>query len=443
MAFGPDPPSGVGLPDKRRLLLLVRTALTVGIGYLLVFGAPGAGVPMVNGIFAVAYVASNLVIAWLPAAVVETAAFDVGIVLADTLITSGALFLMPEDRADVFLFYFVIVLLASVSGRFALNLLAPVLATVGYVAFLLVHHPLRELLEPAVLLRIPFFLLAGAFYAFFADRARRGEEAAIAARQRERAKVEYLSLITHDLKQPLWVAQQSAALLYERLGEDGDPDLRTLAAQVSTSLRRMEALTMNFLELARIESRGVRVHPERVSLNRLVRDVFDTFRPAFDLRKLHPRLRLADGLPPVLLDPVQFERCLANLLDNAIKFTPPEGEIVCETHATPTGVEVVLGDSGPGIRPEEVERLFRPFEPGDEVRGRKSTGLGLYIARAIVRAHGGEIALDPNRGPGAWLVIRLPRAGGIEPCRTPTPGAADRAAGPSASAVLSGIGHPA
>ncbi len=401
---------GRTLREKRRLLLLVRTGLTLAIGYLLLFSARPGGLPAAELVFVALYISSNLIIAVLPVGILARAGFDVGLILIDTFATSFALYLLPTANADVFIFYFVIILLASISDRLILSLLAPVITSVAYLGFMMARHGVEELLQPAILLRLPFFLLAGAFYGFFVDRVRRGQAAAEAARQREGARTEFLSLITHDLKQPLWVAQQSAALLYEQVGKEGSRVGRALAAQVMVNLRRMEALTLNFLDFNRIETRGVAVFACRASLNRVVEDIFETYKPAFELRGLRASLSLGAGLPQGWFDPGQTERGLSNLLDNAVKHTPKGGVIVGRTAAEGQWVSVTIGDSGPGIRAEVGERLFGVFENGPDQQGRHSTGLGLHITRAIVEAQGGTIELDSNQPLGAWFRIRLPVA---------------------------------
>jgi signal transduction histidine kinase len=397
--------------EKRRLLLLVRTGLTLAIGYLLIFSTDSPSPPPALIAFVVAYLASNIVIAVLPSRLLAKAGFDVSLILADTAAISFALLLIPDADTDVFVFYFTIILLASISDRLVLSLLAPIVTSGAYLAFLLARHGVEDVLQPAILLRLPFFLLTGTFYAFFVDRVRRGQMAVVAAKQRIEARNELLSMMTHDLKQPLWVASQSAALLYDQLRQDDGP-ARTLAAQVSVSLKRMESLTLNFLDLNKLELRGLRAAPRRTSLNRIVEDLLDTYRPAFAVRGLALVAELAPALPAAWIDPMQTERCLSNLLDNAIKYTPSGGTITCRTAADGDWVTVTIGDSGPGISGERAANVFARFQDGVDAAGRRSTGLGLHIAHALVESLGGEITLDRDQPRGAWFHIRLPKASG-------------------------------
>ncbi len=399
-------PSTVSLAEKRRLLLLVRTGLTLAIGYLLLFSSDGPARPP-QLIFSVVYLASNVLLAAAPLRLLNYASFDAALVIIDTAAISFALNLLPQVDADVFIFYFAIILLAAISDRLALSLLAPVVVSLAYIVYLQSRGEL--MLQPAVLLRVPFFLLAGTFYGFLVDRVRRGRAAALAAAQREKARTEFMSLITHDLKQPLWVAQQSAALLYDKL-ETRAAEERSLVAQVMVNLRRMESLAQNFLEFDRIELKGVKVLPRAASLNRVVDDLISTYRPAFELKGLHVVLELDPALPPAWIDPAQIDRALSNLLDNAVKYCSDGGQIVCRTSTDTNAAVLTIGDDGPGISPDKVDTLFTRFQNGTDAAGRRSTGLGLYISSAIIEAHGGGIALDVTAHNGAWFVIRLPLA---------------------------------
>lgn len=396
------------LHEKRRLLVLVRTGLTLAIGYLLIFSTATTPPPALVA-FVVAYIASNIIVALLPGRWLRRAGFDVVLILADTAAISFALLLIPDANTDVFVFYFTIILLASISDRLMLSLLAPIVTSGAYLAFLLARYGVDEVLQPAILLRLPFFLLTGTFYGFFVDRVRRGQIAVAAARQRAQARTELLSLITHDLKQPLWVASQSAAMLYDQLAREGS-SARELSAQVVTSLKRMEALTLNFLDLSKLEARGLKAAPRRTMLDRLLDDVAAAYAAPLEAKRIHLQRELAPSLPAAWIDPLQTERCLGNLLDNAIKYTPSGGTITLRTATDGDWITVTIGDSGPGITADREASLFARFQDGHDAAGRRSTGLGLHIARALVESMGGEIALERGHDSGAWFRLRFPTA---------------------------------
>ncbi|MBX3025218.1 HAMP domain-containing histidine kinase [bacterium] len=395
--------------EKRRLLVLVRTGLTLAIGYLLIFSTRDSAPPPALTAFVVLYLASNIVVALMPSRILARAGFDVGLILTDTAAISFALSLIPDANTDVFVFYFTVILLASITDRTALSLLSPLITSGAYLAFLLARYGVQELMQPSILLRLPFFLLTGTFYGFFVDRVRRGQIAVAAAKQRAAARTELLQAITHDLKQPLWVASESATMLYDRLARDAHP-ARELAAQIMVSLRRMEALTLNFLDLGKLELRGLCALPQRTSLTRIVDDLLDAVAPACDLKGVRLDRETAPALPQAWIDPIQAERCLGNILDNAIKFTPAGGTVSVRTAVDGNALAVRVADDGPGISPEREAGLFDSFQAGTASGGRRSSGLGLHIADALARAMGGSIDLDHDHTRGTCFVVRLPIA---------------------------------
>jgi signal transduction histidine kinase len=172
----------------------------------------------------------------------------------------------------------------------------------------------------------------------------------------------------------------------------------------------MEALAMNFLDLGRIEEKGISVFPQRACLNRIVRDIVDSYAPIFETKQLEGTVELGSGLPDTLVDPPQFERALSNLLDNAFKFSPQGGRIVCRTERSHDGVLLTVADNGPGIGVAQAASLFSRYQDGQDTPRRPSTGLGLYITEAIIAAHGGRISVDPEAPPGACFRIWLPAA---------------------------------
>jgi two-component system, OmpR family, sensor histidine kinase KdpD len=128
--------------------------------------------------------------------------------------------------------------------------------------------------------------------------------------------------------------------------------------------------------------------------------------------KDHPvRLMVRDDLPPVPVDVVQVDQALTNLLENAAKFSPPGSPITVQAARWEDEVQVRISDRGPGVPPEDRERVFEPFVRGDGQVPESGTGLGLSIVRAIVAAHGGIVGIGAAPGGGASVIVTLPLKG--------------------------------
>ena len=168
----------------------------------------------------------------------------------------------------------------------------------------------------------------------------------------------------------------------------------------------MIRLVDELLELSRIESGQIQMLREPVDVKALLEHCQEIFRMRAQEKGLRLRADL-EPLPPIVGDTDRLEQVFSNLLDNALKHTPPGGEISISARQTSSDlVEITVADTGPGISPQELPHVFRRFYSADAAK--TGTGLGLAIAREIVRAHGGDIEARSALGGGAQFIVRLP-----------------------------------
>ncbi|MDP8924117.1 MAG: ATP-binding protein [Chloroflexota bacterium] len=218
---------------------------------------------------------------------------------------------------------------------------------------------------------------------------------------------EFLSIVSHELRTPLTAIKGCARTLL-RHGQALEPATsRQLLEDIDQEAERLHRLVENLLELSRAGSDGGVLHAEPTSLEMLIRRVVADVAPRAGKRRF--RLRLGPNLPRPRIDAVRIEQVMRNLVDNAVKYSPPEGTIdVVATHAE-GAIVVVVADDGPGIAPEYRERVFDRFfrvePPGMSVGG---AGLGLAICRRFVELHGGTIDVRPSPGRGAHFRFTLP-----------------------------------
>jgi two-component system sensor histidine kinase KdpD len=242
------------------------------------------------------------------------------------------------------------------------------------------------------------------------ERAALGEEAARSriAAESESLRNTLLASISHDLRTPLSVIAGAASTL-ARHGSTLEPAVhRSLALSIEEQAQEMSNLISNVLDLMRLES-------GRVELRRDTHSVEDLVGTA--LHRLEPRLQhhpvaidLPDDLPAVSVDPVLVSQVLANLLDNAAKYTPMGTRIRIAAVADGPMVRVMVEDEGPGLPPGDPRLLFEKFQRGHEESAVVGAGLGLAICSAIVRAHGGEITAGHGTHGGARFEFTLPGA---------------------------------
>jgi two-component system, OmpR family, sensor histidine kinase KdpD len=232
----------------------------------------------------------------------------------------------------------------------------------------------------------------------------------------ERLRNALLGAISHDLRTPLAALAGMADSLQLTA-----PPLAPAHAEIARSLReaavRMNALVNNLLDMARLESGRIALDLQWQPLEEVVGSALRSLGGLFAGR--HPiRVSLPADLPLLRFDAVLVERVLANLLENAAKYTPAGSAISIGAAASRDWVEVWVADEGPGLPPGREERLFEKFERGRKESATPGVGLGLAICRAIVLAHDGTIRGETRVEGGARFVFTLPRG---EPPRIDEP----------------------
>jgi two-component system, chemotaxis family, sensor kinase Cph1 len=222
-----------------------------------------------------------------------------------------------------------------------------------------------------------------------------------------------LAVVSHDLGNPLAVILLEAAHLLAHLPETGDERARTLRESVELirrSTARMQALIDDLLELERLGAKSFPLDVQPVESRDLLEDAVTDARPLADAKQISLVLDLSDP-PTIDADPHRLSQVLSNLLGNAIKFTPKGGTVTLCARQRDGALSVTITDTGPGIAPEDLAHIFDRYWRPQRSEG-EGTGLGLYIARGIVEAHGGRVWAESSP-QGATLVFRLP----LEPRR--------------------------
>jgi two-component system sensor histidine kinase KdpD len=234
----------------------------------------------------------------------------------------------------------------------------------------------------------------------------------------ERLRTALLSSLSHDLRTPLGSIEGAASTLLEDGGTLAPEVRRLLAQTILEESRRMTRLVTNLLDMVRVESGTLAVQKAWQPLEEAL---------GVALLRMDERLsnrvvetQLPADLPFVPIDELLIEQVFVNLLENAIKYTPPDSPIVIAARRADGAVLVEVADRGPGVAESSRELVFHKFHRGggDGATKPAGAGLGLTICRGIITAHGGRIWVDPREGGGAVFRFTLPLEG---PPTTPPP----------------------
>jgi len=213
--------------------------------------------------------------------------------------------------------------------------------------------------------------------------------------EQDRLRRQLMADVAHELRTPLAILQGRIEGLLDGVYPRDEPHL----AELLEETRHLSRLVEDLGTLAHAEAGALELRKEPVDLGDLIRDVVASLpRPIV--------VEVPEDLPALEVDPVRIRQVLLNLLANALRHTPAEGAVAVEVQAQPQRVLIHVRDTGPGIAPEDLPRLFERFQKGSDSLG---SGLGLPIARKLVLAHGGDIGIESVLGQGTEVTVSLPR----------------------------------
>ena len=234
-------------------------------------------------------------------------------------------------------------------------------------------------------------------------------EARDAAEDANRSKSQFIANMSHELRTPLSAVIGYSEMLEEEVEDLGETRLLADIGKIKSSARHLLSLINDVLDISKIEANRMTLYAEEFDADALVRDVAGTVESLMRQKDNQLVLELAPGLGAMRTDQVKLRQCLFNLLSNAAKFTEA-GRITLAARRDGQQVEFRVSDSGIGMTPEQLERLFQRFSQADASTTRRfgGTGLGLALTQAFCRMMGGDVFVTSVEGQGSTFTIRLP-----------------------------------
>jgi signal transduction histidine kinase len=357
----------------------------------------------------------NELTSWITKKRAAWAGYASAIILSGIALGLNSLLHGVTERNLFFLSLATIVISAILAG-YGPGLLATLLTAFGLNFFFLGARSSARFESEEDIIRITIFILTGLMMAFLggALRAALGsaKEAQEEAEQATHARDEFISIVSHELKTPLTalklqtqlglrtLARDSGALAIDRASHE------KLLRSSSETLNRAERLIDDLLDLSRVTHGKLRIELAPVDAAQVVQTVIDRLSNQLQSRNIQVKSDLQSDILAAW-DPIRIEQVVTNLLSNAMKYGG--GSLISTTLERHGDFAlIVVRDKGPGISPEDQQRLFDRFERAGNVRGIKGLGLGLYITKKIVELHGGRIWVESALGQGAAFFVELP-----------------------------------
>ena len=232
-------------------------------------------------------------------------------------------------------------------------------------------------------------------------------EMAASLEHAEQIRSQLLADVAHELRTPLATVESYVEALSDGVLAADDENWGVIRSETS----RLNRLVDDLQEVSRAEAHQLDLHPAPAPPGELVSDAVKAAQPAFTSKRVELQAHIEAGVPDIECDSERIAEVLANLLANALRHTPTGGRVDISARRHDALIEIAVADTGEGIAPEHLDRVFERFYRVDPARSRASggTGIGLAIVRAIVEAHGGSVtATSPGIGRGTTINLSLP-----------------------------------
>jgi len=404
--------AGRGTLNKKQMITVLQWLVTIGASYLMLFNKGEVVGDATSFGLIVLFLIAALVLYRLPEPLFQHRYFDVILLVVDTAFISAAIYQNRGGPWDLFLLYFFVLFLAAVGGGQTRVILGFIVISLVYLGFLLREGKGFAELGSDFFIRIAFLFGISILYGYLSENATKEKVRAESAEQKERVKMDLVSALAHDIKNPLGIIMNYAEILKDQLAGRGENGGKIeVLDRVQENAERIVNLVTGFLDASKAEAGKLEIAQRPVSVNQLLGVVARHQESDLTKKNLSLEMNLDENLPELLGDNAQIERVFWNLLGNAIKFTPAGGKITVTSRRDDGHVCVSFRDTGIGIPREDLPLLFSQFKRLKGSAKIEGTGLGLFIVKTIVEAHKGTVQAESGDGQGSTFIVRLPIGG--------------------------------
>lgn len=232
-----------------------------------------------------------------------------------------------------------------------------------------------------------------------------------AEKEVDRMKTEFISTVSHELRTPLTTMKEFTSIISDEIPGKLTMDQREYIDIIKGNIDRLARLINSLLDISKIEARRVELRKTLIDLANLAKATVFTLKPEADKKHIEFKALFHASLSSTYVDPDRITQVFTNLIGNAIKFTPENGKITVEIIDKQKELECSVADTGVGIAPENLDRLFGRFQQIGRVAGpgAKGTGLGLAISKELIEMHNGRIWAESKLGKGSKFIFTLPK----------------------------------
>lgn len=395
--------------NKKKAISILQWLVVIVTSYLLLFSKGDiSDDPWAYGLIVV-FFASTFVVHRLPEAALQHRHFDIALLVFDTALISLSIYMNRDLPWDLFLFYFFILFLAAIGENMIRIVIGSVLISAIYLGLQFEQGRGLAQINPEIFVRIPFLFGSSILYGYLSENAKKEKQRAESAEQKERLKMDLVSALAHDIKNPLGIIMGYAEVMADQLaGRNAEKENIDTLDRIQESAQRIVNLVTGFLEASKAEAGKISVEQRPVEINALIREVAQQQMGELRKKNISIDVDLDESIPMIIGDKAQLDRVLWNLVGNAIKFTPAGGRITVSSKRDDGHVRVAVKDTGIGIPKEELPLLFSQFRRLKGSAKVEGTGLGLFIVKTIIEAHKGTVQAESQDGEGSTFTVKVP-----------------------------------